>query len=140
MGRPYAVKGRKKKRRLDEAAASDAAPPAEEAEELPLPEEAGGEEKEGQDGAAAVVEGEEHAAVEGEAADGVAGAVKRRLLAVTTRRYSGERMDAMAREASGLVGNGKGDGCLSQVSEHPFDLYPTAAKKIYVVAQCQLGE
>ena len=58
--------------------------------------------------------------MEGEAADGVAGAVKRRLLAVTTRRDSGERMDAMAREASGLVGNGKGDGCLYREGRRLF--------------------
>ena len=64
MGRPYAVKGRKKKRKLHEAAASDAGPPAEEAEELPLPEEAGGEDK-GKDEEAAAGEVEEHAAVEG---------------------------------------------------------------------------
>ncbi|RLM92322.1 hypothetical protein C2845_PM08G22390 [Panicum miliaceum] len=68
MGRSYAVKGRKKKRKLHEAAASDAGPLAEEAEELPLPEEAGGEDKGKDEEAAAAAAGEdeeEHAAVEG---------------------------------------------------------------------------
>lgn len=35
---------------------------------------------------------------------------------------------------------GKAEGCLSQAFEHPFDLYPTAAKKFDVVAQCRLEE
>jgi hypothetical protein len=66
MGRSYAVKGRKKKRKLHEAAASDAGPLAVEAEELPLPEEAGGEDKgKDEEAAAAGEDEEEHAAVEG---------------------------------------------------------------------------
>ena len=54
--------------------------------------------------------------------------------------WRGRLPDSLGMGRAMVVYIGKGDGCLSQVSEHPFDLYPTAAKKIYVVAQCQLGE
>ena len=54
--------------------------------------------------------------------------------------WRGRLPDSLGMGRAMVVYIGKGDGCLSQVSEHPFDLYPKAAKKIYVVAQCQLGE